>query len=433
MSVSSLFSDFRKNLSVSNADDISTKYCNITKRLNLDFWELESDTRNSLQIGSYGRHTAIDGVSDLDMVFELPSKEQERYKNITGNGPSVMLQDVRKSLLKRYNGSDIRADGQVVGVNFSGYRVEVLPAFLDKDGNYTHGDTNNGGSWKTTMPRPEIAAANEMGKRTVGVYKDAGKMLRAWKNKVGVGIGGLLIDTLAYNFFSGNDKYDNAPYADYPAMLVSLFTYLGGLEAQDYWYAPGSNQRVKCKAPFQSKARKAARRCQEAIDAEGEGAQSKLWRKVFGRQFPKAEALLKSESAQNVDTRDKEQFIEDQYPLDIRYDLELDCEISKDTMVETLQRALLLKRRVLQGRGLRFYVKSTNVPDDYFVFWKIRNRGEHAVRRGQLRGQLERDSGNNEKIERSTFEGNHYVEAYIVKDGVCVARERIAVPIASAA
>jgi len=252
-------------------------------------------------------------------------------------------------------------------------------------------------------------------------------MLRAWKNKVGVGIGGLLIDTLIYNFFIDERQFDNAGYADYPEMLVSLFTYLGGLPEQEYWLAPGSRQRVKCKARFQAKARKAARRCQDAIDASSESAQASLWRKLFGRQFPKAAVLQKSEGVVNV--RSREEFIEDMFPVDIRHDLELDCEMSQDNMAETLRRALLQKRRVPLGRKLRFYIKATDVPGDYFVRWKVRNRGDNAVRRSMLRGQIELDKGQGEKIERSDFSGNHYVEVYAIKDGVCVARDRISVPI----
>lgn len=45
MTVASLFSQFRSNLAVGNAADISTKYASITKRLNLDFWAIESDAR----------------------------------------------------------------------------------------------------------------------------------------------------------------------------------------------------------------------------------------------------------------------------------------------------------------------------------------------------------------------------------------------------
>lgn len=429
MSDASLFSQFRQNLSVSNADEISTKYANITARLNLDFWEIESDTRHSLQVGSYGRKTAIDGVSDLDMVFELPVEEYKRYKKLEGNGPSTMLQDVRNSLLKRYPKSDVRADGQIVAINFVGYRVEVLPAFLDENGDYIYGDTNDGGTWKLTKPRPEIKAVNDLNIATNGNLKDACKMLRAWKNKVGVGIGGLLIDTLTYNFFNQTDEYNNAGWADFPAMFVSLFTYLGDLDPdQEYWAAPGSGQRVKRKAKFQSKAKKAAARCQEAIDAEGEAARAKIWRKVFGKQFPLPEAVEKSARY----SFDKEEFIEDRVTaVDIRYNIKLDCEIREGiTLQELLRRKLRNRERIPVGRHLRFFIAECNVPGSYQLLWKVRNRGPEAINREMLRGEITADKGNGrEKIESTDFPGNHYVEVYAVKDGVCVARDRISVPI----
>lgn len=428
MSDASLFSQFRQNLSVSNADEISTKYANITTRLNLDFWEIDSDTRHSLQVGSYGRKTAIDGVSDLDMVFELPLVDYKRYKNLGGNGPSTMLQEVRSSLLNRYPRSDVGADGQIVAVNFQGYRVEVLPAFLNESGDYIYGDTNDGGTWKLTKPRPEIKAVNELNNATNQNLKDACKMIRAWKNKAGIGIGGLLIDTLVFNFFNQTDDYDYASWSDFPAMFVSLFTYLGGLDAeQEYWAAPGSGQRVKRKAKFQGKAKKAARHSQEAIDAEGEAARAKTWRKVFGKHFPKSNIVEKS--AQN--SFDKEEFIEDRYPIDVRYNIELDCEIREGTAFrDRLRRKLRNRERVPIGRHLRFYVAECNVPGSYQLFWKVRNRGRDAIDREMLRGEITPDKGNGkEKIETSSFSGKHYVEIYAVKDGVCVARERIIVPI----
>lgn len=428
VSDASLFSLFRQNLSVSNADEISAKYANITTRLNLDFWEVDSDTRHSLQVGSYGRKTAIDGVSDLDMVFELPNEDYERYKRLEGNGPSKMLQEVRSSLLTRYPRSDVRADGQIVAVNFQGYRVEVLPAFLDENGDYIYGDTNDGGTWKLTKPRPEINAVNELNKETNHNLKDASKMLRAWKNKAGVGIGGLLIDTLAYNFFNQTNDYDDATWSDFPRMFISLFTYLAGLDPdQEYWAAPGSGQRVRRKAKFQSKAKKAAARCQEAMDAEDEATRAKIWRKVFGKQFPKAEVVEKAARY----SFDKEEFIEDRYPVDVSYNIELECEIREgQSLQDFLRRKLKRRERVPIGRHLRFYVTECNVPGNYQLFWKVRNRGKEAIDRKMLRGEITPDKGNGkEKIETSNFSGNHYVEVYAVKDGVCVAREQISVPI----
>lgn len=432
MSAASLFKDFRSNLTVTNSAAISTSYNNITTRLNKDFWDSDSDTYHTIKIGSWGRHTAINGVSDLDMVFEIPQEDYDRYRKLDANGPSVMLQEVRSSLKDRYPDTLIKADGQVVGVYFSGgrYRVEVLPAFRDENNNYIHGDTNNGGKWKTTMPRPEIAAVNDLDKITEGNLKDVCKMLRAWKNKNGAGIGGLLVDTLAYKFFVANPKYNSATYSDYPELFVSLFSFLGGLPIQDYWYAPGSNQRVKCKSKFQPKARKAAAKCQEAIDATEEKKKSKLWREVFGNNFPKVEVVQKSAASVATDAKDAEEFIEDTYPLDIRYDIDVDCEVKQaNVLIDMLRKMRKAGKRLPTGRHLRFFVNQSDVPEPYKLFWKVRNQGPEAIRTNQLRGEISEDQGKAERLESTSFAGGHYVEVYAVKDGFTVARDRIDVPI----
>jgi hypothetical protein len=434
MSDASLFSDFMSNLIVSNADDISIKYCNITARLNKDFWDSDSDTAHTLQIGSYGRYTAIDGVSDLDMAFAIPKSKFEHYKGLGTNGPKTMLDDVKDSLKKRYGEkTKIKVDGQIVGVFFSNYHVEVLPAYEDSDGNFTHGDTNTGG-WKLTKPRPEIKAVNDLNTQTNGNLKDSCRMLRQWKNQVGIGIGGLLIDTLTYNYFNEHDDYDNATYKDYPKMLVSLLTYLGGLDEQDHWLAPGSNQRVKCKAKFQAKARKAAARCQEAVDATSESEKIKLWKKVFGRKFPSmgttTAAMESVQKAMNL-SFDQEEFIEERFSVDIRYDIEVEAELREGTHVsDRLRQALRRRERVPVGRHLRFYVVDCEVPQPYAIAWKVRNQGQIAIDRKMLRGEITFDKdGLEQKYETANFGGDHYVEVYAIKDGVCVARSKVKVPI----
>ncbi len=198
---SALFTKFRANLAVANAGDIAASYANISARLNKDFWDLQSDTAHRRQVGSYGRGTAIYGISDLDMVFELPWAMYEQYRNRAGNGPSQLLQAVRQSLLTRYPRTEIKGDGQVVVVSFGGYVVEVLPAFWEEasDG-YRFPDANDGGTWRLCKPIKEIEAVDARNARTNRNFKHVCKMLRAWKNTNGVNMSGLLIDTIAYNF-----------------------------------------------------------------------------------------------------------------------------------------------------------------------------------------------------------------------------------------
>jgi hypothetical protein len=50
--------------------------------------------------------------------------------------------------------------------------------------------------------------------------------------------------------------------------------------------------------------------------------------------------------------------------------------------------------------------------------------GEEAAKAGQLRGEIRVDAGGATKREQTLYRGSHYVECFIVKNGVCVARDR---------
>ena len=73
MSVSEYFSMFCTNLRMSTdtVSRIQTRYHQITKRINLDYWNSSSETAHSLYVGSYGRGTEI-WTSDIDIIVQLP-------------------------------------------------------------------------------------------------------------------------------------------------------------------------------------------------------------------------------------------------------------------------------------------------------------------------------------------------------------------------
>lgn len=431
---SPLFKRFRENLMVGNAAAISSAYSNITTRLNKDFYDSDSDLYHRRQIGSYGRQTAIHGVSDLDMAFELPWALYEKYRGYAGNGPSQLLQDVRASLKGRYPRTEIKGDGQVVVVNFTGFVVEVLPVFIDKgcDG-YRFPDSNDGGNWRICKPVKEMAAVDDRHINTNRNYKHVCKMIRAWKNTHGVNMSGMLIDTLVYNFFTQNSDYNSKSYGSYDKLFVSLFAYLGGLDHQGYWAAPGSAQRVHSSGKFQPKSKKASAKCQDAVDADTDKKKAKLWREVFGRSFPSEVATVTKSlavEAYDYSRYTTEEFIEDKYPVDIQYDLDIDSDVTvKGAAADRLRRLAERFTWLPKGRSLRFHVQSCNVPAPYELFWKVRNVGPVAEAKKMIRGQILEDEGQHERNERTDFHGEHYVEAYVVKEGVCVARDIIDVRI----
>lgn len=290
MGVEEDFKTFCSSLTIDNISHISVRYKQITGRLNLDFWGSCSDTDHRLYFGSYGRGTAIRGSSDLDMIFTLPRKYYQQYNAYTSNGQSNLLQDIKKSLKRTYPKTFIGGDGQVVVVRFvDKMRFEVVPAFISTDGSYTYPDAKKGGSWKRIDLKPEIATIQKMNKACNSNLKWLCRMTRAWKNKCEVHIGGLLIDTLAYNFIS-ESRFRDTSFSFYDIMCLNFFAYLMNQKAsQKSWYAPGSNQQVKRKGIFENKAKQCYGIALKAIDLEfkkREKISRRYWRMIYGNAYP---------------------------------------------------------------------------------------------------------------------------------------------------
>ena len=257
------------------------------------------------------------------------------------------------------------------------------------------------------------------------------KMARAWKNKHNVCMGGLLIDTLVFKFFESTLDYNTKSYKYFDCMSLDFFKYLSDLQDQEYFLAPGSQQQVKVKKPFQKKAQKAYDLCKKAIDAQELKKANNLWREVFGRSFPIAAPKEDDASNNCVENYDNtEQFIEDMFPVDIREYMQIDCVVSRrgyrdQSLLEMLKRKSSLPIK----RSLCFKINELTTSKPYKIYWKVLNRGEVAIKRNNIRGQIVKDAGQEQKKETTDFYGNHIVECYCVKDGVVVARDQIPVPI----
>lgn len=291
MGVANWFSTFCLNIRVRNADFISKRYKAVTRRLNIDFWGINSDTAHSLYVGSYGRNTAIGGFSDLDIIFCLPRTTYRQYNNYNGNGQSALLQAVRSSIKKTYSVTNISADGLVVLVPFNdGLTFEIVPGFINKNG-YIYPNSNNGGSWKVTNPSPEIKAIRDRNAYHNNNLVPLCKMMRAWKHERNVPIGGLLIDTLAYQFIIGWE-YKDKSCLYYDFMCRDFFKYAADQDKnQTYWKAPSSGQHVHGRGLFQYEARYCYNISLEAIAYETAKPKKvwsakRKWREIFGTSFP---------------------------------------------------------------------------------------------------------------------------------------------------
>ena len=126
---------------------------------------------------------------------------------------------------------------------------------------------------------------------------------------------------------------------------------------------------------------------------------------------------------------DNEQFIEEMFPVNQVYSCKISCIVSRNgwrpkPIGEFLS---LLQRYLPHNFEIRCTMEYTNCPPPYKIFWKVRNVGVEAERRNMLRGEIY-ERGNS-IVEHSNFFGKHYIECYIVKDGVCVAKDKVDIPI----
>ena len=233
---------------------ISTRYRTITKAVNGDFWNSNSETDHSRYVGSYGRGTAIN-TSDLDVLIELPQREYVHFTNLSSNGPSRLLQSVKQAIQDTYPRTDVRGDGQVVVVQFSdGMKFEILPAFKhfdyagNWDGTYTYPDTHMGGNWLSTNPLAEQDAMKTKNgvDGSNGLLFDTCKHIRYVKsqNFTSYHLSGILIDSFVFraignwHWLKPNEErgYDRQTFEQ---ILLDRYN-----DCSSYIFAPGSGMRV---------------------------------------------------------------------------------------------------------------------------------------------------------------------------------------------
>lgn len=434
MALSDDFEGFIKELIPDKLEVMKTTTGEIAKKLNKNYYDLDGNTSEHMYIvGSVGRGTSIKGASDLDLLFDLPSDIYKKYDNYgeNSNGQSALLQEVKNVLLERYPKTQISGDGQVVVIAFTNYTVELVPGFKQNDGSFKYPDTHDGGSWKITNPMPEIEESQTMAEDTNNNFVYICNMVRSWKNHIGFKLGGLLIDTLVYKFLNENDVYKTIDYDEYFDMIKCLFAYLKDLnKEQSYWYALGSNQKVyNCdNGKFITNAQNAYDKI-SSYDGTEDDVNNKL-REIFGNDFP--ESALVAKNQYELSVYRTEQFIEKMFPVDIRYNLDIDCEVTQKGFRPCYLRYMLSNgMQLMKNKSLKFEIKNCDIPGGIKtcdIYWKVRNVGEEAIRLNQIRGQVIKTNSKIHK-ERTSFRGAHYVECYLVKNGVCIARDRIEVPI----
>ncbi len=121
--------------------------------------------------------------------------------------------------------------------------------------------------------------------------------------------------------------------------------------------------------------------------------------------------------------RDTEEFIEDKYDVQERYEVEIKCVVEQNgfrqiPLWKFYNRYTDVFRGYLPHHYDIYCEAVTNAKRYDKILWKVRNVGKYAIERDCIRGQI-RYSGNT-LHEKSCFNGPHYIECYLIKNNVCV-------------
>jgi hypothetical protein len=421
MTVNTDFEAFLNNIKIKDAETISSRYGSITRRLNMYFRDTEDKQSNSLQAGSYGRHSGINGISDLDMLYVMPGSDWEAYKN----NPEGLLDACKREIAKTYPDTESKRDRNVVVVTFTSFVIEVVPVFVQSDGTFKYPDTYNGGRWSICDTRAELNAFQSKNTERRGNLRRLAKMIRSWKARNSIKMSGFLIDTLCYKFFNNTTKYDSSSFGSYDVLLTDFFEFLSKEPRQDYYVAMGSGSHVSVLKSFNKVAEAALRDCEDAIEARGKSQDdkcNKCYKRVFGTQFPNRLVEVAASSS--------EMFIGKTNDISIQKEIEIDCDVKDDYITKLLSRLRAGNLRVEHHKKLKFFIKRTDITGHYDLKWKVLNQGEIADTNNDHRGQIMDDDGTKSRVETATFYGDHIVECYAIQKGVVIAQDKITVPIA---
>jgi len=390
--------------------------------------------------GSYAHKTIIRPVQeshefDVDLLFQL--------QEVTGWEPK----DYVNELYRVFHDSNIYRDKvsrrtRCVVINYNGdFLIDIVPFLERSSGNYITNRNEN--RFERTDPEgynswleEKNRTANHHFVKTVRLIK----YLRDFKGNFTVK--SIILNTLLGQQVSdGTLLLDTNYYQDVPTTLRNIMNELSkfvqnnpilpaildpsgtGEFFNDRWDQSGYSN-------FRNRVIFYAEKIDQAYLEPDKELSLQKWQMVFGNELiaPKNEtrtAIATPISPAGVlNYRNTEQQLSDvgiSEQINPRYKVRLSARLQEKRGF----RAYELSRSgndVKSGRIVCFTVTSCNVPQPYQIFWKVKNKGEEARKRDCIRGEI--ILGSNKKSEPTAFRGPHYVECYIVKDGLCIARDR---------
>lgn len=341
---------------------------------------------------------------DVDVLFKIPEDDFERFDD-QENGQSALLSLIRKILMdsKYALGEKPKAWGKVILIKTADgtHNIELLPAFEQSDKTFLIPNTENSGAWENFDPRSELKRFNDSNSETDGFTVELSRMIKRWKQEVAsLSIRSFEIEGYVIDFL---DSYD-ASSVSCSKLIKDFFDYFSSKVDDD-------------NASYIKTAKDRATKAFAYEENDKFEKATEEWKKVFGNSFPSRSTSKSFTALELADFSHCE-------PL--RWNLDRTHRVNIDAYVYQPDKKTKTGGVNSDGRDLPNqlwwikFVANTNARDDYKHFWQVVNTGGHAKNANGLRGSI--FEGRAIQWEQTQYTGKHWIECFIVQNGVCIAK-----------
>lgn len=393
--------------------------------------------------GSFARFTAIRPIHDLDIIY-IAGKFDPNNLN-----PQAMLSSLQKILQSNFNNPtkyQVEISLQTHSITFSFMEngtekiaVDIVPALISGEKNEFGDDIyfvpeilnvnrhnrqllyeslaksrkNEIEWWIKSDPRGYIKATADLDTQNSDFRKVA-KFIKRWKHNCkekndGFGLKSFHVEQVIFEIFKQNPEFD---------ITDAIFQFFH--ELPETIFQPQIEDRADSKRFIDSYLNDLSLPQKNLIKEARDAFLIKL---EYLSETPSVSDLLNAafhKRASNNKGCCTEQYL---------FDFNIPTFIEKDKVLRISGTALPtsggFRERILDALGLiererkiKFRI-TRDAPDADLFKWKVKNDNRSIEPRGEIT-----DSSTRNDPESTRYKGEHYVECYAIKDGVCIARAR---------
>lgn len=426
--------DFEKFLHNIEPSKTTKEYISSIQNNLREFLESKEDYKEKVKetflSGSYAKHTCIrpskyDGKTDVDIIVVTNYTEDDDSKEV--------LDELYNICKDKY--SKVTKQSRSIGIEMQGIEVDVVPVIEDTlYGMYKIGSKKDG-TWKRTNPKRHLSWCTEVNQNNCNKFVRVVKIFKWWRKtncpetvKYPKGI--TLEKIIADNLYDCNNNYETIILNTMKNIKEFFKSYIEngikpvvqdpGIETDDLL----TSYEFDDLKSFYNKLKKHINKL------EDNNCSNEIWREVLGTEFPQEEkassnmvdALIEKYTNRfNVPYKQKPLWVFDNNTPTV--DVKVRCYDQYENPIDyNPDGDDLLTKRV----NIDFILLGANAfSQNSKIYWQVVNTGDEARESNCLRGMFENSNiSNYGRHECTAYRGTHWVQAFVVNDGKCIAKSK---------